>query len=77
VGQVARGVDMAPTREVAPLIRHLANHEGHDMSFGGLLASVVDCFARRETRETFAGMARGVLMELEDVNCWSLAESDR
>ena len=43
--------------------------------FGGLLASLSDCFARCETRETFAGMARGMLMELEDVNCWSLSEA--
>ncbi|MFE4425022.1 transposase [Streptomyces sp. NPDC056817] len=32
-------------------------------------------FARSETRETFARMTRGMLMELEDVNCWSLAEA--
>jgi hypothetical protein len=30
---------------------------------------VADCFARSETRETFARMTRGMLMELEDVNC--------
>jgi SRSO17 transposase len=50
-------------------------HEGHDAAFGGLLASVADCFARCETREAFARMARGMLMELEDVNCWSLSEA--
>jgi SRSO17 transposase len=51
------------------------DHEGHDIAFGGLLASVADCFARSETRETFARMTRGMLMELGDVNCWSLAEA--
>ncbi|MGV9885364.1 IS701 family transposase, partial [Streptomyces sp. NPDC003379] len=51
------------------------DHEGHGIAFGGLLASVADCFARSETRETFARMTRGMLMELEDVNCWSLAEA--
>jgi SRSO17 transposase len=49
--------------------------EGHDAAFGALLASLSDCFARSESRETFARMTRGMLMELEDVNCWSLAEA--
>ena len=48
---------------------------GHDTAFGGLLASLSGYFARSETRETFARMTRGMLMELEDVNCWSLAEA--
>ncbi|MFJ6053701.1 transposase [Streptomyces sp. NPDC092307] len=51
------------------------DHEGHDSAFENLLASVADCFARSETRETFARMTRGMLMELEDVNCWSLSEA--
>jgi SRSO17 transposase len=51
------------------------DHAGHDIAFGGLPASVADCFARSETRETFARMTRGMLMELEDVNCWSPAEA--
>ncbi|MEU5547968.1 transposase [Streptomyces sioyaensis] len=51
------------------------DREGHEAAFGGLLASLADCFARSESRETFARMARGMLMELEDVNCWSLAEA--
>ncbi|MEV0966382.1 IS701 family transposase [Streptomyces sp. NPDC049910] len=51
------------------------DHEGHDAAFGGLLASAADCFARSETRQTFERMVRGMLMELEDVNCWSLAEA--
>ncbi|MET9325144.1 IS701 family transposase [Streptomyces sp. NPDC003038] len=51
------------------------DHEGHGAALGGLLASVADRFARSETRETFARMTRGMLMELEDANCWSLAEA--
>jgi SRSO17 transposase len=51
------------------------DQEGHEAGFGGLLASVAGCFARSESRETFARMTRGMLMELEDVNCWSLAEA--
>ncbi|MGI5136626.1 MULTISPECIES: IS701 family transposase [unclassified Streptomyces] len=51
------------------------DHEGHEAAFGALLASLSDCFARSESRETFARMTRGMLMELEDVNCWSLAEA--
>ena len=39
------------------------------------MACLSDCFARSETRETFARMTRGMLMELQDVNCWSLAEA--
>jgi SRSO17 transposase len=39
------------------------------------LASLSGYFARSESRETFARMTRGMLMELEDVNCWSLAEA--
>ncbi|MFF3159709.1 hypothetical protein [Streptomyces sp. NPDC057910] len=49
--------------------------EGHDIAFGGLLVSVADCFARSETREAFARMTRGMMLELEDRNCWSLAEA--
>jgi SRSO17 transposase len=49
--------------------------EGHEIAFGGLLASLSGCFTHCETRKTFARMARGMLMELEDVNCWSLAEA--
>jgi len=51
------------------------DHGGHDIAFEGLLASMADCFARSETRETFARMTRGMLMELKDVNCWGLVEA--
>ncbi|MET8130272.1 transposase [Streptomyces sp. NPDC005231] len=32
-------------------------------------------FPRRETRTTFREMTEGLLMELKDVNCWTLAEA--
>ncbi|MER7577621.1 IS701 family transposase [Streptomyces sp. NPDC126514] len=51
------------------------DHSGHEAVFGGLLVSVAGCSARSESRETFGRMAQGMLMELEDVNCWSLAEA--
>ncbi|MFD8525270.1 transposase [Streptomyces capillispiralis] len=51
------------------------DHEGHEAACGALLASLSGCFARCETQETFARMTRGMLMELEDANCWSLAEA--
>lgn len=47
----------------------------HEAALGALLVSLSGCFARSETRDTFGRMARGMLMELEDVNCWSLAEA--
>jgi SRSO17 transposase len=33
------------------------------------------CFRRRETRQAASQMAAGLLMELEDYNCWSIAEA--
>jgi SRSO17 transposase len=40
-----------------------------------LLAEVAGCFPRRETRQTCAQMVGGLLMELEDQNCWTIAEA--
>jgi len=36
---------------------------------------VAGCFPRRETRQAASQMAAGLLMELEDYNCWSIAEA--
>jgi SRSO17 transposase len=36
---------------------------------------VAGCFPRRETRQAASQMIDGLLMELEDCNCWSLAEA--
>lgn len=47
----------------------------HEAALGALLVSLSGCFARSETRDTFGRMTRGMMLELEDVNCWSLAEA--
>lgn len=39
------------------------------------MGRLAGCFPRRETRGTFRQMAEGLLMELEDVSCWTLAEA--
>jgi SRSO17 transposase len=39
------------------------------------MGRVAGCFPRRETRSTFRELAEGLLMELEAVNCWTLAEA--
>jgi DDE superfamily endonuclease len=39
------------------------------------MGRVAGCFPRRETRSTFRELTEGLLMELEDVNCWTLAEA--
>ena len=39
------------------------------------MAQIASCFARRETRLTCEDMVRGLLSELEDRNCWTLAEA--
>ena len=39
------------------------------------MAQVASCFARRETRLTCKDMVHGLLSELEDRNCWTLAEA--
>jgi SRSO17 transposase len=40
-----------------------------------LLARAGSCFARRETRLTCRDMVCGLLMELDDHNCWTMAEA--
>jgi hypothetical protein len=40
-----------------------------------LFGKVAGCFPRRETRQNAADMAGGLLMELEDQNCWTIAEA--
>ena len=39
------------------------------------MARIAPCFARRETRLTCRDMVNGLLSELEDYNCWTLAEA--
>src|SRR5260370_21445918 len=40
-----------------------------------LFGQVAGCFGRREPRKAAAQMVEGLLMELEDYNCWSIAEA--
>jgi hypothetical protein len=40
-----------------------------------LLERVAGCFPRRETRQCCGQMVRGLLMELKDHNCWTIAEA--
>jgi SRSO17 transposase len=39
------------------------------------MSRVASCFVRRETCLTCRDMVNGFLMELEDRNCWTLAEA--
>ncbi|MEY9968539.1 SRSO17 transposase [Streptacidiphilus sp. MAP12-16] len=50
-------------------------HERHLECLEDLMGRLACCFPRRETRGTFRELAEGLLMELEDVNCWTLAEA--
>jgi DDE superfamily endonuclease len=40
-----------------------------------LMARTAPCFARRETRLTCRDMVNGMLAELDDHNCWTMAEA--
>ena len=51
------------------------DHDGHQDLLDDLMAQVAPCFARRETRLTCKDMVHGLLSELEDRNCWTLAEA--
>ena len=50
-------------------------HAEHAALRQDLLAELAGCFPRRESREACAQMLSGLLMELEDKNCWTLAEA--
>jgi SRSO17 transposase len=51
------------------------DHERHSRLLEDLLARVAPCFARRETRLTCRDMVHGLLTELDDRNCWTMAEA--
>jgi SRSO17 transposase len=51
------------------------NHDAHAGLLDDLMARVAPCFARRETRLTCRDMVHGLLAELDDHNCWTLAEA--
>jgi hypothetical protein len=40
-----------------------------------LLGRVAGCFPRRESRQCCGQMVSGLLMELDDHNCWTIAEA--
>ena len=49
------------------------DHDAHAGLRDDLMARVAPCLARRETRLTCRDMVNGLLSELEDHNCWTLA----
>jgi hypothetical protein len=51
------------------------DHAAHAGLLDDLMARIAPCFARRETRLTCRDMVNGLLSELEDHNCWTLAEA--
>jgi hypothetical protein len=51
------------------------DHAAHADLLDDLMARIAPCFARRETRLTCRDMVNGLLSELEDYNCWTLAEA--
>jgi SRSO17 transposase len=51
------------------------DHDAHSGLLEDLMGRVASCFARRETRLTCRDMVNGFLMELEDYNCWTIAEA--
>ena len=51
------------------------DHKAHAVLLEDLLARVAPCLARRETRMTCRDMFNGLMTELEDYNCWTLAEA--
>jgi SRSO17 transposase len=51
------------------------DHDAHQGLLDELMERVASCFARRETRLTCRDMVHGLLSELEDHNCWTMAEA--
>jgi SRSO17 transposase len=49
--------------------------EARSALLADLLGRVAGCFPRRETRQCCGQMVSGLLMELEDHNCWTIAEA--
>jgi len=53
----------------------IVDHDAHQGLLDELMERVASCFARRETRLTCRDMVHGLLPELEDRNCWTMAEA--
>ena len=51
------------------------DHDAHQDLLDDLMGRVASCFARRETRVTCRDMVHGLLAEVEDHNCWTMAEA--
>ena len=49
--------------------------EARSALLADLLGRVAGCFPRRETRQCCGQMVHGLLMELDDRNCWTIAEA--
>jgi SRSO17 transposase len=49
--------------------------EARSALLADLLGQVAGCFPRRETRQCCGQMVSGLLMELDDYNCWTIAEA--
>ena len=49
--------------------------EARSALLADLLGQVAGCFPRRETRQCCGQMLSGLLMELDDHNCWTIAEA--
>jgi SRSO17 transposase len=49
--------------------------EARSALLADLLGRVAGCFPRRETRQSCAQLVSGLLMELDDHNCWTIAEA--
>ena len=49
--------------------------EARSALLADLLGRIAGCFPRRETRQSCGQMVSGLLMELEDHNCWTIAEA--
>jgi SRSO17 transposase len=49
--------------------------EARSALLADLLGRVAGCFPRRETRQSCGQLVSGLLMELEDHNCWTIAEA--
>lgn len=51
------------------------DHAAHQGLLDDLMGRIASCFARRETRQTCRHMVNGLLSELDDHNCWTMAEA--
>jgi SRSO17 transposase len=51
------------------------DHAAHAGLLDDLMARIAPCFARRETRLTCREMVNALLSELDDRNCWTMAEA--